>query len=60
MVNPNFQDNVALLVSVEEPGKTVRVDITLTEQELREIDPHARVEGMTCSAFLLKSRLKAS
>ena len=31
--NPDFQDGVAFLVSVEEPGKTVRVNITLTEQD---------------------------
>jgi hypothetical protein len=28
MINPDFQDGVAFLVSVEEPGKTVRVNIT--------------------------------
>jgi predicted RNase H-like HicB family nuclease len=60
MINPDFQDGVAFLVSVEEPGKTVRVNITLTEQELQEIDQHARAHGMTRSAFLVKSGLKAS
>jgi len=39
---PDFQDGVAFLVSVEEPGKTVHVNITLTEQELQKIDKHAR------------------
>jgi predicted RNase H-like HicB family nuclease len=60
MSNPDFQDGVAFLVSVEEPGKTVRVNITLTVQELHEIDQHAREHGMTRSAFLVKSGLKAS
>jgi hypothetical protein len=55
MVNPDFQDGVAFLVSVEEPGKTMRVNITLTGQELREIDQHARAQGMTRSAFSVKS-----
>jgi predicted RNase H-like HicB family nuclease len=60
MSNSDFQDGVAFLVSVEEPGKTVRVNITLTVQELHEIDQHAREHGMTRSAFLVKSGLKAS
>jgi hypothetical protein len=38
MSNPDFRDGVAFLVSVKEAGKTVRVNITLTERELREID----------------------
>ena len=60
MSNPDFQDGVAFLVSVGEPGKTVRVNITLTEQELHEMDQHARAQRMTRSAFLVKSGLKAS
>jgi hypothetical protein len=60
MSNPDFQDGAAFLVSVEEPGKTVRVNITLTEQELREIDQQARAQGRTRSAFLVKSGSKAS
>jgi hypothetical protein len=60
MVNPDFQDGVAFLVSVEEPGKTMRVNITLTGQELREIDQHARAQGMTRSAFSVKSGMKPS
>ncbi len=59
MSTPDFRDGVAFLVSVEEPGKTVRVNVTLTEQELQEIDQHARAHGMTRSAFLVKSGLKA-
>src|SRR5208283_1117404 len=59
MSNPDFQDGVAFLVSVKDSGKTVRVNITLTEQELREIDRLARARGMTRSAFLVKSGLAA-
>jgi hypothetical protein len=44
-------------VNVEESVKTVRVNITLTKQELPEIDQHAREQGMTRSAFLVKSVL---
>ena len=59
MNNPDFHDGVAFLVSVKETGKKVRVNITLTEQELREIDQHARAQGMSRSAFLVKSDLKS-
>jgi predicted RNase H-like HicB family nuclease len=60
MSDPDFQDGVAFLVSVKESGKTVRVNITLTEHELQEIDRQARAHGMSRSAFLVKSGLKAS
>ena len=59
MSKPDFQDGVALLVSVKDPGKTVRVNITLTEQELREIDQRARAHGMTRSVFLVKAGLRS-
>jgi predicted RNase H-like HicB family nuclease len=58
MRNPDFQDGVAFLVNVREPGKTVRVNITLTEQQLRAIDHNAQAQGLTRSAFLVKSGLK--
>ena len=58
MSNPDFQDGVGFLVSVKEPGRTVRVNITLTEQQLREIDQNAQAQGLTRSAFLVKSGLK--
>lgn len=58
MSNPDYQDGVAFLVSVKEPGKTVRVNITLTEQQLREMDQNAQAHGLSRSAFLVKSGLK--
>jgi hypothetical protein len=36
----------------------VRVNVTLTEQQLREIDRHARAREMTRSAFLVKAGLQ--
>ena len=45
-------------VSVKDLGKRVRVNVTLTEQQLREIDRHARARGMTRSAFLVKAGLQ--
>jgi uncharacterized protein (DUF1778 family) len=35
------------------------VNLTLTEQQLREIDRHARAQGMTRSAFLVKAGLQS-
>ncbi len=58
MRNPDFQDGVAFLVSVKDLGKRVRVNVTLTEQQLREIDRNARAQGMTRSAFLVKAGLQ--
>jgi hypothetical protein len=45
---------------VKEPSKTVRVNITLVEQELRDIDQRARAHGLSRSAFLVQSGLKRS
>jgi predicted RNase H-like HicB family nuclease len=38
--NPEFRDGVAFIVSVEEPGKTLRVNITLTRRN------HTRLTSM--------------
>jgi hypothetical protein len=56
--NPDFQDGVGFLVSVKEPGRTVRVNITLTEQQLREIDQNAGAGVDPFGAFLVKLGLK--
>lgn len=60
MCDPDFQDGVAFPVSIKEPAKRVRVNVTLTEQQLREIDRNARAQGMTRSAFLVKAGLQAA
>ncbi len=58
MNNPDFRDGVAFLVSVKEPAKTVRVNITLSEAELQQIDQRARAHGLSRSAFLVQSGLR--
>lgn len=58
MSHPDFHDGVAFLVTVKEPEQTVRVNITMTERQLQEIDQQARAQGMSRSAFLVKSGLK--
>ena len=58
MSHPDFHDGVAFLVTVKEPETTVRVNITMTERQLQKIDQQARAQGMSRSAFLVKSGLK--
>jgi predicted RNase H-like HicB family nuclease len=59
MSHSDFQDGVGFLVSVKEPSKTVRVNITLTEGELEQIDQRAQARGLSRSAFLVQSGLRA-
>lgn len=54
------QDGVAILVALaDEPVKAVRVNITLPEPDLRQIDGYAEAHGLTRSGFLLKAARKA-
>jgi hypothetical protein len=50
MNNPNFQDGVAFLASLEEPGETVRVNITSPSRNCTR-STSMRGQGMTRSAF---------
>ena len=54
MSDPEHRDGVAILVALAgSPAKTVRVNITLPEDALREIDSYAEAQGFTRSGFLL-------
>ncbi len=55
MTRSDFRDGVAFLVPVKDLGKTVRVNITLRERELAEIDRLARAKGISRSAYLVQS-----
>ncbi len=56
MSDPENRDGVAILVALAgSPAKTVRVNITLPEDALREIDSYAEAQGFTRSGFLLKA-----
>lgn len=48
----------ALIVSVNPPGKTVRVNITLNESELAAIDRAASKSGESRSAYMVAASLK--
>jgi predicted RNase H-like HicB family nuclease len=48
------REAVAILVPLEDaPARAVRVNITLPEPDLREIDRYAEAHGLTRSGFLL-------
>ncbi len=54
--NPENKGAVAMLVSVRsESKKAVRLNITLPEDVLREIDAYAEAHGLTRSGFLARA-----
>lgn len=60
MRNPENRDGIAVLVSAPESrSATVRVNITLPENVLREVDQLAEREGYTRSGFLAKKAREA-
>jgi predicted RNase H-like HicB family nuclease len=59
MDDPVNRDGVAILVGVETRARTVRVNITLPEDALREIDRYADSHGYTRSGFLARAAQEA-
>ena len=60
MADPENRDGVAVLVSAPvAPVRAVRVNITLPEDVLREIDAYAESNGFTRSGFLANAARKA-
>ena len=53
MHDPDNRDGVAILVPVEAKARSVRVNVTLPEDALREIDSYAEAHGYTRSGFLV-------
>jgi predicted RNase H-like HicB family nuclease len=58
--DPAMQGAVAFLVSAETPEKTVRVNITARESQIEAIDRLARKAGMTRSAYMVQSAVRAA
>ncbi|MBI2235014.1 MAG: type II toxin-antitoxin system HicB family antitoxin [Micavibrio aeruginosavorus] len=54
--DPDMKDAVCFLVSIS-GKKVVRVNITMTEDKLSEIDKRAKAEGKTRSAYMVDSSL---
>jgi len=57
--DPEMENAVAFLVSAETPEKTVRVNITARESQIEAIDRLARERGMTRSAYMVQSSIRA-
>lgn len=56
MADPENRDGVAILVALKtETRKAVRVNITLPEDLLKEIDGYAEAQGLTRSGFLARA-----
>ena len=59
MADPVAREGVAILVPLRIVVKSVRVNITVPEDALREIDAYAEREGFTRSGFLVTAAKKA-
>jgi predicted RNase H-like HicB family nuclease len=60
MADPNNRDGVAVLIAVKtEAPKAVRVNVTLPEEVLEQIDRYAAAHGFTRSAFIAQAARKA-
>ena len=60
MADPENRDGVAVLVNAPaQPVRAVRVNITLPEDVLREVDAYAESNGFTRSGFLANAARKA-
>lgn len=55
MSDPDNRDGVAILVRADARSRAVRVNITLPEDALREIDTYAEANGYTRSGFLAQA-----
>ena len=60
MAAPENRDGVAVLIPLrEQAARTVRVNITLSEATLAEIDRYAEAHGFTRSGFLAQAAKRA-
>jgi predicted RNase H-like HicB family nuclease len=60
MADPDNHDGVAILIAVKtDAKKTVRVNVTLPEDVLADIDRYAEAHGYTRSGFLAQAAKRA-
>jgi predicted RNase H-like HicB family nuclease len=55
--DPAMKGAVAFLTEVNEPEKTVRINITARESQIAEIDRRARGAGLTRSSYVVQRAL---
>lgn len=58
MASDDFKDGVAFMVNIAQPQKVLRVNITVTESDLKKIDLAAQSAGMSRSAFLVNNAIR--
>lgn len=58
MQDSDFQDAVLAVVDVSVPSRTIRVNITVEESDLAQIDAAAVAHGLSRSKFLVDSALE--
>ena len=56
--DPAMKGAVAFLTEVREPERTVRINITARQSQIKEIDRLARAKGLTRSSFIVQSALQ--
>jgi predicted RNase H-like HicB family nuclease len=59
MAQADCREGVAVLVPLSELARTVRINVTMVEETLREIDRYAEARGLTRSGFLQVAAKKA-
>jgi predicted RNase H-like HicB family nuclease len=59
MADPDFRDGVAILVAAADPARAVRVNVTIPDDTLREIDSYVEAHGFTRSGFLVAAARRA-
>jgi hypothetical protein len=59
MQNPENRDGVAILIPLEAKVRAVRINISVPEDALREIDRYAEDHGFTRSGFLTQAAKRA-
>jgi len=55
MADPQNREGVAILVRAPNKAKAVRINITVPEDDLREIDAYATLHGYNRSGFLVRA-----
>lgn len=55
--DPSIAGAVAFLVELESPERTVRVNITMRESQMEEIDRNALEAGLTRSAYMVRTAI---
>lgn len=56
--DPALKGAVAFLTELREPERTVRINITVRQSQIAEIDRRARARGLSRSSYIVQSALQ--